>query len=159
MTVIIILIVLGILLFVIEFLLVPGVTIAGIGGLVLTVFGVYKAFTDFGSQVGIWVLIGTVMLSVFVIAMSLRARTWNRLMLKTSVDGTVDKDLNEEQVKAGDFGTSVTRLAPMGKIRVNDLVREAKSIEGYISEQSGIVVVSIEGTRILVKNKKHKVKN
>ena len=48
MTVIIILIVLGILLFVIEFLLVPGVTIAGIGGLVLTVLGVYKAFNDFG---------------------------------------------------------------------------------------------------------------
>ena len=58
MTVIIILIVLGILLFVIEFLLVPGVTIAGIGGLILTVFGVYKAFEEFGSSVGVWVLIG-----------------------------------------------------------------------------------------------------
>lgn len=98
MTVIIILIVLGILLFVIEFLLVPGVTIAGIGGLILTVFGVYKAFSDFGSQVGIWVLIGTVLLSIFVIAMSLRARTWDRLMLKTNVSGTVDKDLTDDQV-------------------------------------------------------------
>ncbi|MEN8204363.1 MAG: serine protease, partial [Bacteroidota bacterium] len=132
MTVIIILIVLGILLFVIEFLLVPGVTIAGIGGLVLTVFGVYKAFNDFGPSVGAWVLIGTILLSVFVIAMSLRARTWNRLMLKTDVKGTVDKDLTEEQVKPGDSGTALTRLAPMGKILVNDLVREAKSTEGYI---------------------------
>ena len=69
MTVIIILIVLGILLFVIEFLLVPGVTVAGIGGLVLTVLGVYKAFEDFGSTVGVWVLIGTLMRCVFVIAM------------------------------------------------------------------------------------------
>ena len=68
MTVIIILIVLGILLFVIEFLLVPGVTIAGIGGLILTVFGVYKAFADYENPaVGIWVLIGTIILSVFVI--------------------------------------------------------------------------------------------
>ena len=103
MTVIIILIVLGILLFVIEFLLVPGVTIAGIGGLVLTVFGVYKAFNDYGSTVGAWVLIGTILLSVFVIAMSLRARTWDRLMLKTDIKGTVDKDLTEEQVKLGDL--------------------------------------------------------
>ena len=152
MTVIIILILLGILLFVIEFLLVPGVTVAGIGGLILTVFGVYKAFNDFGSSVGIWVLIGTILLSAFVIAMSLRARTWSRLMLKTNVNGTVDKDLTEDQVKAGDRGTTLTRLAPMGKILVNEMVREAKSIEGFIDEHSDIEVVAIEGTRISVKN-------
>jgi membrane-bound ClpP family serine protease len=151
MTVVIILIVLGILLFVIEFLLVPGVTVAGIGGLVLTVLGVYKAFNDFGSTVGIWVLIGTLMLSVFVIAMSLRARTWNRLMLKTDVKGTVDHDISEEQIKAGDKGTSLTRLAPMGKIEVNGIVREAKSLEGYIDEHANIEVVAVEGTRISVK--------
>ncbi len=151
MTIIIILIVLGILLFVIEFLLVPGVTIAGIGGLILTVFGVYKAFNDFGSAVGIWILIGTILLSVFVIAMSLRARTWSRLMLKTNVQGTVDKALTEDQVKRGDRGTALTRLAPMGKILVNELVREARSTEGYIDEHTDIEIVSIEGTRILVK--------
>ena len=151
MTVIIILIVLGILLFVIEFLLVPGVTVAGIGGLVLTVFGVYKAFNDFGSAVGAWVLIGTILLSVFVIAMSLRARTWNRMMLKTDIKGTVDKDLTEDQVRTGDLGTALTRLAPMGKILVNDLVREAKSTEGYVDEHSKIEIVSIKGTRISVK--------
>ena len=156
MTVVIILIVLGILLFVIEFLLVPGVTIAGIGGLVLTVFGVYKAFNDFGSSTGIWVLIGTLLISVFVIAMSLRARTWNRLMLKTNVEGTVDSAITEDQIKTGDKGTSMTRLAPMGKIEVNGIVREAKSTEGYIDEHTQIKVVSVEGTRISVKPVKNK---
>lgn len=151
MTVVIILIVLGILLFVIEFLLVPGVTVAGIGGLVLTVLGVYKAFEDFGSTVGIWVLIGTLMLSVFVIAMSLRARTWSRLMLRTNVQGTVDHDISEDQIKTGDRGTALTRLAPMGKVEVNGIVREAKSLEGYIEEHSKIEVVAVEGTRISVK--------
>ncbi|MFH0756378.1 MAG: NfeD family protein [Bacteroidota bacterium] len=151
MTVIIILIILGILLFVIEFLLVPGVTIAGIGGLVLTVFGIYKAFNDYGPTVGVWVLIGTILLSVFVIAMSLRARTWDRLMLKTKVDSTVDENLTDDQVKVGDRGTTLTRMAPMGKIVVNDMVREAKSIEGFVDEHSEIEIVSIEGTRISVK--------
>jgi membrane-bound ClpP family serine protease len=157
MTVIILLIVLGILLFIIEFFLIPGVTIAGIGGLILTVFGIFKAFNDFGPSVGIWVLFGTIVLSVFVIVMSLRARTWNRLMLKTNLEGTVDKDLTEEQVRVGDVGTTVTRLAPMGKVSVNNLVREAKSIEGYINEHSDIEVVSVEGTRISVKNRLPKV--
>ena len=156
MTVVIILVVLGILLFVIEFLLVPGVTVAGIGGLVLTVLGVYKAFNDFGSTTGIWVLIATLMLSVFVIAMSLRARTWNNLMLKTDVKGSVDSVSLEDDIKAGDKGTCLTRLAPMGKVLVNDIVREAKSIEGYIDEHSDIEVVSVEGTRISVKPVKDK---
>ena len=156
MAVVIILIVLGILLFVIEFLLVPGITIAGIGGLVLTVFGVYKAFNDFGSSTGVWVLIGTLILSAFVIAMSLRARTWNRLMLKTDIKGTVDTAITQDQIKASDRGTALTRLAPMGKVLVNDLVREAKSIEGYIDEHTDIEVVSVEGTRISVKPVKEK---
>ena len=151
MTGIIILIILGILLFVIEFLLVPGITIAGIGGLILTVLGVYKAFQDFGTATGIWVMVGTIILSVFIIAISLRAKTWSRLMLKTNIEGTVDKDLTEEQVKQGDRGVAVTRLGPMGKIQINDLIREAKSIEGYIEQQTDIEVVQVEGTRIVVK--------
>ncbi len=151
MTVIIVLIILGILLFVIEFLLIPGVTVAGIGGLILTVFGVYKAFSDFGPTTGVWVLVGTLMLSVFVIVMSLRARTWDRLMLKTKVDGTVDTAPTEDQIKTGDQGTSLTRLAPMGKVQVNKIVREAKSTEGFIDEHTNIEVVAVEGTRISVK--------
>jgi len=151
MAVIVILIILGILLFVIEFLLVPGVTVAGIGGLILTVFGVYKAFNDYGATTGVWVLIGTLLLSVFVIAMSLRARTWDRLMLKTNIQGSVDSALTEEQIKVGDRGTTLTRLAPMGKVMVNELVREAKSIEGYVDEHKEIEVVSVQGTRINVK--------
>lgn len=156
MTVVIILIILGILLFVIEFLLVPGVTVAGIGGLILTVFGVYKAFDDFGATTGAWVLIGTLLLSVFVIAMSLRARTWNRLMLKTNIKGTVGSTLTEDQIKVGDQGSSLTRLAPMGKVIVNELVREAKSTDGYIDEHTEIEVVSVQGTRISVKPFKEK---
>lgn len=156
MTVVIILVLLGILLFVIEFLLVPGVTIAGIGGLVLTVFGVYKAFNDFGATTGVWVLIGTLLASVFVIVMSLRARTWNRLMLKTEIDGTVDSAPIEDQIKESDRGTTLTRLAPMGKIVVNEIVREAKSTEGFVDEHTDIEVVSVEGTRISVKPVKEK---
>ncbi len=151
MTGIIILILLGILLFVIEFLLVPGITVAGIAGLVLTVLGVYKAFTDYGTNTGVWFLIGTILISLIVIVFSLRARTWKRLMLKTNIEGTVDSNITAEQIKVGDKGVTMTRLAPMGKINVNDIVREAKSVEGYIDEHSPVEVVSIKGTSISVK--------
>lgn len=154
MTIIIILIALGILLFVIEFLLVPGITIAGVGGLVLTVFGVYKAFEDYGTETGIWVLIGTIILSILVIAFSLRARTWRRFMLNSNVEGTVHESLLKDGIKPGEEGEALTRLAPMGKIMVNGKVREARSIEGYMDAHTPIEIVDIEGTVITVKPKK-----
>ncbi len=154
MTIIILLIILGILLFVIEFLLVPGITIAGIGGLVLTVLGVYKAYEDFGSVTGTWFLIGTLLLSILVIAFSLRARTWRKFMLNTNVTGTVNEDFIRDGIQKGDEGETVTRLAPMGKIIVGGKVREARSIEGYIDEHRKIVVVGTEGSQIRVKLKK-----
>jgi membrane-bound ClpP family serine protease len=154
MTGIILLIVLGILLFVIEFLLVPGITVAGVGGLVLTVLGVYKAFDDYGTETGVWFLIGTLLLSIFVIAFSLRARTWRRFMLNTNVVGTVDESKWAEDIKPGDVAESMTRLNPMGKIMINDAVREAKSIEGYIDAHSKVEIVAISGTHITVKLKK-----
>jgi membrane-bound ClpP family serine protease len=86
-----------------------------------------------------------------VFAMSLRARTWNLLMLRTDIKGTVDTDIREEQIKAGDRGQAMTRLNPMGKVEVNGIVREAKSMEGYINVHSIIEVVEVEGTRISVK--------
>lgn len=151
MTGIIILILLGIILFVIEFLLVPGITVAGIGGLVLTVLGVYKAFEDYGTTTGVWFLIGTLLMSIFVIAFSLRAKTWRRLMLNTNIEASVDSNISEDQMKVGDKGETLTRLAPIGKILINDLVREAKSIEGYIDEHTTVEIVSVEGTSISVK--------
>lgn len=154
MTGIIILIVLGILLFVIEFLLVPGITVAGVGGLVLTVLGVYKAYDDFGTETGIWFLIGTLLLSIFVIAFSLRARTWRRFMLNTNVVGTVDESLWAEGIKPGDVAEAMTRLNPFGKIMINDAPREAKSIAGYIDAHTKVEIVSIAGTHITVKPKK-----
>ncbi len=153
MTIIILLIILGILLFVIEFLLVPGITIAGIGGLALTVLGVYKAFEDYGTTTGIWFLIGTLLVSIFVIAFSLRARTWKRFMLNTNVTGTVHEDLLADGIQKGDEGKTVTRLASMGKIMINGKIREARSIEGYLEENKPVVVVGIEGTVIKVKLK------
>lgn len=151
MSVIIILILLGILLFVIEFMLVPGITIAGIGGLVLTVLGVYKAYVDFGAVTGTWVLIGTIILSIFVIVFSLRSRTWKKFMLNTTSAGTVGEENTAGKISAGEVGKAVTRLAPIGKIMVNDQVWEAKSIEGYIDANSAIEIVSVDGTHITVR--------
>ena len=49
---IILLIVLGLVLLLIEFAVIPGITVAGIGGFVLLALSVYIAFSEYGNGIG-----------------------------------------------------------------------------------------------------------
>jgi len=148
---VIILILLGILLFLIEFLIVPGTTIAGIGGLILMGSGVYLAFENYDSQVGFIVLIATLMSSVIILIIALRSRTWKGIMLNDKISGKVNLGSGADKIKTGDRGVTVTRLNPMGKIKVNDVVVEAKSISGYLNPKTEIEVIKISGFQAIVK--------
>ena len=151
MTGVILLILLGILLFLIEFLIIPGITIAGIGGVILTGAGIYLAYENFGSKTGSYVLIGTLIASVIILAFSLRAKTWKRVMLNTNIDGRVNESPAEGSIKPGDKGITVTRLAPIGRVKINDIVLEGKSVEGYLTPKTEIEVIKLTGSQVIVK--------
>ncbi len=148
---VIILIILGILLFLIEFLLIPGITIAGIGGAALTVSGIYLAFDKFGTRIGVLVLLFTLVSSLVIFVFSLRAKTWKKAMLKTNIDSNVAEELGLENLHEGDKGETIGRLAPMGMIKVNGHSFEAKSIAGYLDPHTTIEIVKIHGSQIIVK--------
>ncbi len=151
MGLIILLIVLGIFLFLIEFLLIPGITIAGVGGALLTIAGVYLSFEEFGTRAGVVVLLFTLVSFLVIFAFSLRANTWKKAMLNTNIDSNVSEDMGLELIHEGDKGETIGRLAPMGKIRVNNHAFEAKSISGYIDPHVPIEVVKVHGSQIIVK--------
>lgn len=151
MTAIIILILLGILLFLIEFLIIPGATVAGVGGLILMGSGVYLAFDNFGNQVGLFVLVFSLVASILILVFALRAKTWKGAMLNAKIEGKVNEGPAEGSIKAGDNGIALTRLAPIGKIRINDITIEGKSSEGYIDPNTKITVIKITGAQAIVK--------
>lgn len=148
---VIILILLGILLFLIEFLIIPGATIAGIGGLILMAGGVYLAFENFDSQVGFIVLISTLLASVIILVIALRSRTWKNVMLNDKIYGRVNEGPGEGKIKPGDHGITVTRLNPIGRIKVNDIVMEGKSLQGYLNPKTEIEVIKVTGSQSIVK--------
>jgi len=149
---IIFLIILGLLLFVVEFMLIPGFTIAGIGGAVCLVTAVVFSFASFGTTTGLLVLGITVIVMIVLTVLMLKSGTWNKFMLKTSIDGKVDTvGADEGRVKAGDRGVTVTRLAPGGKVLVNGEYFEAKSIDMLIDPKQEIEVVRIEDNKLIVK--------
>ena len=149
---IIFLIFVGLLLFIIEFMLIPGVTIAGVGGAICLVSGIVFAFISFGTATGLVVLGITALVMVILTVLMLRSRTWNKFMLKTSIDSKVDTVGAEEgKVKAGDRGITVTRLAPGGKVLVNDEYFEAKSVDILIDPKQEIEVIRIDDNKLIVK--------
>ncbi len=148
---IIIIIVLGILLFIVEFLLIPGVTIAGIGGAILMGVAVYMSYKTHGNTVGNYTLIATLILTIGMFVYALRAKTWNRLMLKKDIDGKVEVGLEKETIKVGDRGESITRMAPVGKVLINGLVVEGKSQRGFMDQHTPVEVIKVLNTQVIIK--------
>lgn len=147
---IIILILLGMLLIGVELFLLPGVSIAGIGALIVCGFAAYKSFVIYGTTGGL-ITIGIILiLSIIVLIFGLRAKTWRRLTLKENIDSS-SQSSPENDLKIGDKGTTLTRLAPIGKIMVNGNTYEAKSVDVYIDPRKEIEVVGFENFSVVVK--------
>ncbi|WP_421920513.1 hypothetical protein [Marinifilum sp.] len=150
--IIILLILLGVLLLLLEFFVIPGVTFAALGGIVLLVGGIYLSYHQYGATIGHITVFGTVVLNILSIVVVLKTNTWNKIKLNAEIDSKVDK-LDDIDVNIGDRGICVSRLAPMGKIKVNKRIMEAKSLGTYIDERSEVEVIDIVDKVVIVKLK------
>ncbi len=144
------LILLGIVLFLMEVLVIPGIGFAGIGAFVLIGLGVMLSYQHYGNEVGNYTLIGSLMFFAGMTYYALRAKTWKRLTLESSIDSKVNV-LEKEEVNIGDEGIAVSRLAPMGRVMIKNKVYEGKSSGEYVTENTPVVIVKVNGSNIIVK--------
>ncbi len=145
---IITLILVGLVLIFAEILLIPGVGVAGILGLLSMGGSCFYAFYEFGNVTGYIVTAVNVVLIVALSIWVLRAKTWKRMSLETSIDS---KAVETSVLAVGDRGKTLTRLAPMGSARFGDFVVEVKAVEGMLDPNIEVEVVLIEDNRIYVK--------
>jgi membrane-bound ClpP family serine protease len=142
----------GIFLFIVEFMLIPGISIAGIGGAVFILGGVIISFIEFGPTTGFLVLGGTAITLAIVVTLMLRSGTWKKFMLTTSIDSKVDLVHKADgKVKPGDRGETVTRLNPMGKVQINGEFYEAKAMDILVDPKTPVEVITVETNRLIVK--------
>ncbi|MDR2886207.1 MAG: NfeD family protein [Rikenellaceae bacterium] len=151
MWLIVALVVVAALLLVAELILIPGISVAGIGALLADGVAIWIAFARYGTQGGLIAIGVIVMLSAVAVAIALRSKTWDRLSLKNNIDSTSQVFPESENVKVGERGVTVTRLAPMGKVRIGNETYEAKSIDSYVDENSPIEVTGFENFNVIVK--------
>ena len=149
MGLIIALIILGLLLLFAEILLIPGIGIAGVLGVVSMGGACYYAFSEHGMTYG---LIVTAIVCVLLVAMLiwvLRAKTWQKMSLDTNI--TSKAVVQDVEVKQGDTGLALTRLAPMGNVRFGNHVLEVTSLSGIIDKGTPVEVALLDDSKIYVK--------
>lgn len=146
---IILLILLGLVLLLIEFAVIPGVTIAGIGGFLLLAASVYIAFTELGTAAGFITLIVVLILAPAMVYYFLKSRSGRKMILEKNIDGKVES-ITPGKIAVGDAGKTIGRLAPSGKVRVNGEVIEGQSTGAFIDHNTEIKVLKILSNKIIV---------
>ncbi|MDR0427458.1 MAG: hypothetical protein LBH12_02520 [Dysgonamonadaceae bacterium] len=150
--IVIVLSVIGILLILVEIFLIPGITItASLGGLFF-LGGVFYAFSGLGTTPGIITLVLNLLAIGISIVYLIKSKTLDHIALKTDIDSTVATEKNIA-VSAGDTGITLSRLNPIGKVKVNNITMEGKSLGDFIDEDTEIEVVKVSATQLLVKLK------
>ena len=148
-TIVLVLLLAGIVFLLLELFLIPGLSLAGIAGTLLLGSAVYYAYVQIGSTAGHLTLMGGIVLSGIAVWIFLKSKTLEKMSLKAEIDGKNDP-LADVKVSVGDIGKTISRLAPMGKVKVNGFIIEAKTNDDFVDEGTEIKIIEILKTNVLV---------
>lgn len=149
MWIIALLIVLGLVFLFAELLLLPGLSVGAFLSLVCYGGAIYVAFDRYSVSTGVWSVAVILVLSLIVVVVSLRAKTWRKLSLEQRITSSSKNDVSA--VEVGDRGRSLSRLAPVGRAEFAGRAYEAKSQGGYIDAGVEVEVVGFDDFSLIVK--------
>lgn len=146
---IILLIGVGLILIYLELIFVPGTTILGIVGLILSGIGIFITYEKHGPTTGSMVLAGTAVVSIVALVYSFRQKSWSKFSLK-----------NENKSKFNDGyslgltiemrGKAISDLKPIGKAEFGEKTYEVASHGQHIGAGSEVKISKITGNKIIV---------
>lgn len=145
------LILFGLLFLLAELVLLPGVSIGAILSLLCYGSSIYLAFAGHGAVAGTVTIAIILVLSLLVIVVALRAKTWQRFSLRQEIRSSSMPVTPAEVLKVGERGTTVSRLSPMGKVEIDGHTYEAKSQGPYIDPKQAVEVVGFENFSVVVR--------
>ncbi len=147
---IILLAIVGVALLLVELFLLPGFGVAGITSIACLAGSVYASYFYLGALAGHITLAAVLVLCVIAVWVFLQRRTLDKMALKTDITSKVDL-LQSTHIKVGDTGICISRLAPMGKVRIGETEIEAKSQDVFIDDATPIEIIAIDGNKVIVR--------
>lgn len=143
------LILVGIFLVVAEIIFIPGIFIAGSIGVGLSIYGVYLSYDYWGDEIGVIVLIASVIANILALVLALRGKSWERFSLKQTHNSRVNEQY-DYNLQVGDKGVTTSSLKPIGKALFNDNIIEVRSNGNFVNENIEIKILSLESRKIIV---------
>jgi len=140
---------LGLLLILAEIIFIPGTTVVGIFGLILSVSGLYSAFHYFGSTTGTIILMVFLIISGFVFYKSFKGNIWLKFALNKQNSGKAKED-NLLNLMPGMMGKTISALRPFGTAEFENQYFEVHSQEGYLDRDVTVRIHKIENNIIFV---------
>ena len=145
---IILLLVCGMALIVLELVAIPGTTVAGLAGVGLSIWGIYRVFVEYGSFWGGMVIVFDVLVCLILLIFTLKSKLWKRFAQKEEISSKVNEI--KTVVNVGDRGKTITRLAPMGTALINNERMEVYTSTSFLDPETEIVVEEVSGSKIRV---------
>lgn len=140
----------GLILVIAEVLFVPGTTLVGILGALVTVVGIYYAFISLDKSTAYGVAAATLSINLGMLIYGLRSGVWKKFALTSTMQSrTFDNRLDGLYVQME--GVATSDIKPIGKAEFADTIYEVKSDAGFIRVGTKIWISKLENNTIIVK--------
>ena len=143
------LLLIGLALIIVELVFIPGTTVVGLLGLAFSIAGIVITYSHFGSTIGFYLLLGSLVTTLTAMFIAFRTGAWNRFAHKSSIDSKVNEGIMSA-VNIGDEGVTLSTLRPMGKAEFNNKTFEVKTAGNYIDRGEKVKITHIESHQIVV---------
>ncbi|SFG63534.1 NfeD family protein [Pontibacter chinhatensis] len=139
----------GLLLVVVELIFVPGTTVVGILGFILTAIGIWIGYAALGTNTGHVILATTVLVAGIAFFYSFRSDSWTRFALKEQNRSRVNED-EQHTLTVGQEGTTVSALRPQGTALFTERHYQVQTRSEFLAPNTPIRIVKLDQNKIIV---------
>ena len=148
-------IILGLVLLMIEFFLLPGTTVAGILGGIFIVLGNMFSFIYLGADTGVVTLLISLAISILMFIIGYKTLGSKGMVLEENLSDSkapkINYAANVRPLRIGDKGFAYGDIKPHGRAIINDLTYSVQSTGDFISHNEEIIIVEVSDRQIVVK--------
>ena len=137
------LLLIGLILLLAEVILIPGTTVVGIFGLLVSIAGIVYAFVSYDQVTASWITAIAVAFNFAAIVYGFRSGVWNKFSLKSTMEGGAF-DGRTTGLEEGMIGKAVSDIKPIGKAQFGEFIYEVKSEQGFIPVEKEVQIIKIE---------------
>jgi membrane-bound ClpP family serine protease len=143
------LLVIGLIRLLVEILFIPGTTVVGIFGFLVSLAGLAFAFLNFDYSIAIGITGVTLVINFAAGWYGFSSGIWKKFSLKSTQSGGAF-DGRTDGLEVGMKGLAVSDIKPYGKASFNEIWVEVKSESGFIEVNTPVTITKIENNKISV---------